>query len=133
MPEITMCRDKGCSKAKSCYRYTAKPDPLYQSYFVKSPRKRWGCDQFLSMSVVYPADVPFYDIDLTPDGMPYHNDTKERPKPYRVYWTCMECGGEGGDLEDFHTLKEAKQWAKELAEEGKDTQVKKRTKKEMAQ
>lgn len=31
MPDITMCKGKGCKKRESCYRYVAKPD-RFQSY-----------------------------------------------------------------------------------------------------
>lgn len=35
MPDFTMCQNgeqKNCNKYKICYRYFAKPNPLYQSY-----------------------------------------------------------------------------------------------------
>jgi hypothetical protein len=32
MPDITMCLNKGCKKAKKCYRFMAEPEPNYQSY-----------------------------------------------------------------------------------------------------
>jgi len=32
MPDITMCQGRDCPKREECYRYTAKPDPLRQSY-----------------------------------------------------------------------------------------------------
>jgi hypothetical protein len=33
MADITMCRDKGCNKKNTCFRYKAKPNPHRQSYF----------------------------------------------------------------------------------------------------
>ena len=38
MPDISMCRDHECPLKDSCYRFTAKPDPHWQSYFKGSPR-----------------------------------------------------------------------------------------------
>jgi len=35
MADITMCKNKKCSKRKTCYRYMAKPDKHNQSYFLK--------------------------------------------------------------------------------------------------
>jgi hypothetical protein len=37
MPDITMCEGKDCPLKESCYRYTAKPSGLGQSYFRTSP------------------------------------------------------------------------------------------------
>lgn len=34
MPDITMCMGTGCPLKDKCYRYTAKPDEYWQSYFV---------------------------------------------------------------------------------------------------
>lgn len=34
MPDITMCKYHQCPKSSTCYRYMAKPDSLYQSYFL---------------------------------------------------------------------------------------------------
>lgn len=32
MPDITMCANKNCPLKDKCYRFTATPDPLWQSY-----------------------------------------------------------------------------------------------------
>lgn len=41
MPDITMCKGVKdgitCPNRGECYRYLAKPDPLYQSYFSEAP------------------------------------------------------------------------------------------------
>lgn len=47
MPDITMCQDVECPKRKECYRYTAIPDNLMQSYFTVSPRIT-DCDYFMN-------------------------------------------------------------------------------------
>jgi len=39
MADITMCKDKTCPKASSCYRYTAPINELRQSFFIVSPLK----------------------------------------------------------------------------------------------
>lgn len=36
-PDITMCRYKKCPSSAKCYRFIAKPDPDWQSYFVGYP------------------------------------------------------------------------------------------------
>jgi hypothetical protein len=37
MPDITMCSGQGCPLRGTCYRYTAKPTPHWQSYFQYPP------------------------------------------------------------------------------------------------
>lgn len=32
MPDLTMCRGKGCPSLHKCYRCIAAPNPQYQSY-----------------------------------------------------------------------------------------------------
>ncbi len=32
MPDITLCNNEECLQKKSCYRFTATPNPYYQSY-----------------------------------------------------------------------------------------------------
>lgn len=46
MPDITMCRgqieDKICPQKETCYRYTATPSDLIQSYFLDLPMNKDG-------------------------------------------------------------------------------------------
>lgn len=48
--DITMCKGGGCPFKEMCHRYTALPDELYQSYFVKPPFKitkgKPSCEMF---------------------------------------------------------------------------------------
>lgn len=37
--DITMCQNHNCPLKMRCYRYTAKPDPHWQSYFMVNPLK----------------------------------------------------------------------------------------------
>lgn len=37
MPDISMCKGGSCSLRLNCHRYTAKAEPLGQSYFTKPP------------------------------------------------------------------------------------------------
>lgn len=37
MPDISMCFGNGCPIKEDCYRFKAKPDKDYQSYFVDPP------------------------------------------------------------------------------------------------
>ena len=46
MPDITMCTGDGCPWKEQCYRHTAAPTPLWQSYFVKPPIKDGRCDHY---------------------------------------------------------------------------------------
>lgn len=46
MPDITMCKGNNCPYKEGCYRYTAKPDKLAQSYFVNPPIKDGKCDHY---------------------------------------------------------------------------------------
>lgn len=55
-----------------------------------------------------------------------------KPKPksasksrsgWRVYWFCPECGGEGGDYDDFTSRKKMRAWIKELKADGKTVDI----------
>ena len=48
MADITMCDDKECPRAHTCYRFTANANPYRQSYFMQSPRHGDGCPQFVT-------------------------------------------------------------------------------------
>ncbi len=37
MPDITLCRGDGCPIRDKCRRYTSKPWPIAQSYFMQTP------------------------------------------------------------------------------------------------
>ena len=45
MPDITLCANKNCPLKDKCYRFTATPDPLWQSYADFEPVKG-KCDHF---------------------------------------------------------------------------------------
>lgn len=51
MSDITMCMGANCSKKEKCYRYTAKPNEMWQSYFMKLPFERekgkFKCEYFM--------------------------------------------------------------------------------------
>jgi hypothetical protein len=44
--DITMCKGTDCPLKENCYRFTAKSDDVYQSYFVDPPIKDGKCDMF---------------------------------------------------------------------------------------
>ena len=47
MPDITMCKGKGCNMTNSCYRFKAIPNKYGQSYFTESPIKEDdNCDYY---------------------------------------------------------------------------------------
>lgn len=46
MPDITMCNGKGCPLKDTCYRYKAKPDELWQSYFMEEPYEDGDCREY---------------------------------------------------------------------------------------
>jgi hypothetical protein len=50
MADITMCPGKKCPRSKSCYRFTAEPNPDYQSYLCEPPYEgiTGECDLFWS-------------------------------------------------------------------------------------
>jgi hypothetical protein len=41
MPDITMCKNKLCPSKNTCYRFTAPPDTLWQSYADFKPLNPW--------------------------------------------------------------------------------------------
>lgn len=46
MPDITMCSGEGCPAKDGCYRHTAEPNGLMQSYFVDPPIEDGKCEMF---------------------------------------------------------------------------------------
>lgn len=48
MADITMCTGKGCEAKHTCYRFTAKPNELLQSWFMESPIKDGGCEWYIN-------------------------------------------------------------------------------------
>lgn len=46
MADITMCTGAGCEDKASCYRYTALPTPMRQSFFAAPPGTNRDCDYF---------------------------------------------------------------------------------------
>ena len=51
MPDITMCMGGDCLLKENCYRYKAKPDELWQSYFVEIPYKNGECNHYWEMEM----------------------------------------------------------------------------------
>ena len=41
-----MCKGTNCPLKENCYRFTAKSNDVYQSYFVDTPIKDGKCDMF---------------------------------------------------------------------------------------
>jgi len=60
MPDITLCKDDRCPFNRDCFRFTAHPDDLYQSYFTDSPLnvKKGKCDYFMARMFAQDADLP---------------------------------------------------------------------------
>lgn len=51
MTDITKCEDKECNLRNKCYRYTAKSNPYYQSYFTNKVKiNKDICDYFIGNS-----------------------------------------------------------------------------------
>lgn len=46
MSDITKCKGTDCPVKEQCYRYTAKANELWQSYFVEPPIKDGKCEMF---------------------------------------------------------------------------------------
>jgi hypothetical protein len=46
MTDICKCKGTDCPLKETCYRFTAKSDDFYQSYFVDPPIKDGKCDMF---------------------------------------------------------------------------------------
>ena len=50
MPDITMCFSEDCPMRNKCYRATAKPNPIYQSYadfYTYSCNEENGFEDFI--------------------------------------------------------------------------------------
>jgi hypothetical protein len=45
-PDITLCVGTDCPYKETCYRYTAKANEYYQSYFTEPPIKDGKCDMY---------------------------------------------------------------------------------------
>lgn len=46
MPDISMCLGDGCLKKATCHRFTAKPNPHRQAYFLPTPNKDDKCEYY---------------------------------------------------------------------------------------
>jgi hypothetical protein len=46
MTDICKCKGTDCPLKENCYRFTAKSDDVYQSYFVDPPIKDSKCDMY---------------------------------------------------------------------------------------
>jgi hypothetical protein len=44
--DISKCSGKDCPIKENCYRFTAKSDDVYQSYFVEPPIKDGKCEMY---------------------------------------------------------------------------------------
>lgn len=49
MPDISMCTGVGCPLKETCYRYKAKPNEYWQSFFMKPPFEKGKCDHYLEI------------------------------------------------------------------------------------
>ena len=47
MPDMTMCRGGECPIRETCYRYTAQPCDVRQSYFIEPPYEDGICEYYL--------------------------------------------------------------------------------------
>lgn len=50
MPDITMCTGEKCEARVTCYRFLAKPNEHWQSYFIKPPDTNGGCEYYIKNS-----------------------------------------------------------------------------------
>ena len=48
MPDITLCRNHKCEAKYKCYRFTAIPDDIAQSYFAGEVGKDENCEYFMA-------------------------------------------------------------------------------------
>ena len=46
MSDISMCKNEKCKFKEDCYRFTAKPDEVYQSYGDFNCKRKTGIDTF---------------------------------------------------------------------------------------
>ena len=47
MPDITMCDNAKCPLSSKCYRFTATPDPRWQSQAHYGPSEDGECREFI--------------------------------------------------------------------------------------
>jgi hypothetical protein len=49
MVDLALCSNHACPSREKCFRYMAKPDPLWQAYATFYPPKgRRKCDHFIT-------------------------------------------------------------------------------------
>ena len=46
MPDITMCSNEHCPQRGTCYRATATPSDMLQSYALYIPKERGKCEHY---------------------------------------------------------------------------------------
>jgi len=50
MPDISMCENKDCPSKEKCYRFMAKPSPVWQTYAeFKVEKGKKKCDNFMKI------------------------------------------------------------------------------------
>ena len=49
MPDISMCANKRCSQAETCYRFRAEPNPFRQAYADFQPNEDGTCQYYWSI------------------------------------------------------------------------------------
>lgn len=48
--DISMCQNKKCKDRKTCFRYNAKPDKLWQSYLlIEGEKTKDTCNNYWKM------------------------------------------------------------------------------------
>lgn len=55
MADITMCNGGNCPNKLTCYRFTATPNPYWQSYFVGYPDNKID-DNKVDCAMYWPND-----------------------------------------------------------------------------
>lgn len=75
MADITKCAGKGCPMRKCCERYTAKPDPRFQSWFAKVPFGNGDCAHFLDNGHVPGEKLSFLAQHIVSPVVVYHDET----------------------------------------------------------
>jgi len=47
MPDFSMCKGDGCTQRNQCYRFRAKPNKSWQSFFMNVPGSGDECDDLI--------------------------------------------------------------------------------------
>lgn len=74
MADISMCHGKDCELREKCFRFTARPDKIAQSYIIPNKPGK-DCDMFWDNSKMSYETKEYHNFDTPEAWLYFHNVT----------------------------------------------------------